>query len=264
MRNKIITIQSTVGYLTIMVMGLFITNLLFGNINNKLYHQIGLTIVQITCSVYIMYKVKKYFGYRAVGFDKINFKSLIWLIPYAFIIISMIYNFTVNIFQNYTSFTGETWTMIITILIGTIAAGWSEEIMFRGMFLSSFKSDKFIIGAMLISSIGFSILHITTMFMGVSLIEVFIRVIRSSLLGFAFVGMVIKLNNICPLIIFHILWNFIIMVSEIINIEVSKASLFCNPINIIVGIILWICIVIDQKKYKSKYTFSEKLMSEIG
>ena len=107
--------------------------------------------------------------------------------------------------------------------------------------------------------LGFSIAHITTIFMGKSLrIEAIINVIYSSLLGFSFVALAIELNNIWPVVIFHVIWNFILMASSLIGVEVSKVSLLCNPLNIIMGVILWTIIIRDQrKKNKLKYSLNK-------
>ena len=91
-----------------------------------------------------------------------------------------------------------------------------------------------------------------------NLIEAIINVIYSSLLGFSFVALAIKLNNIWPVVIFHVIWNFILMASSLIGVEVSKVSLLCNPLNIIMGVILWTIIIRDQrKKNKLKYSLNK-------
>ena len=83
-------------------------------------------------------------------------------------------------------------------------------------------------------------------------------VIYSSLLVSTFVALAIKLNNICPIVIFHVIWNFILMVSSSINVEISKVALLCNPVNIIIGAILWIIIIRNQiKKNKLKYNLDK-------
>ena len=73
--------------------------------------------------------------------------------------------------------------------------------MFRGMLLNTLKGKIPLISAMIISSLGFSVMHITTIFAGKTLIQALVNVIASSLLGFAFV-LAIILNNILPLAIF--------------------------------------------------------------
>ena len=145
-------------------------------------------------------------------------------------------------------------------------AGFSEEIMFRGMLLNTLKGKIPLISAMIVSSLGFSVVHITTIFVGKTLIEAIVNVIVSSLLGFSFVPLAIILNNILPLAIFHTLWNFIIIASSTMEISISNVYLLCNPINIIISIILWTIIIKKHKKStcsKNKLVFSKKLRDRI-
>ena len=256
--NKKRAIVSIIIYLLIMIIGVSINNNFFSSMENNSGELVSRSIIQLVSSAYIFYIIKKYYGWKDVGFGKLNFKSLIWFLPYVLILIPMGFKLVQSIYENSGSFSYETWLTIIITLVGTSLAGFSEEVIFRGMILNSFKSDKSIIGAMIISSIGFSIAHITTIFMGKSLIEAIINVIYSSLLGFSFVALAIKLNNIWPVVIFHVIWNFILMASSLIGVEVSKVSLLCNPLNIIMSVILWTIIIRDQrKKNKLKYSLNK-------
>ena len=67
--------------------------------------------------------------------------------------------------------------MCIRDSIGTVIAGFSEEIMFRGMLLNTLKGKIPLISAMIISSLGFSVMHITTIFAGKTLIQALVNVI---------------------------------------------------------------------------------------
>lgn len=257
LNNKKRAIAAIIIYLLIMIIGVSINNNFF-SMENNIGRLISLSVIQVVSSAYIFYTIKKYYGWKNIGFGKLNSKSLVWFLPYALILIAMGFSLVQSISENIGSFSYETWLTIILTLVGTSLAGFSEEVIFRGMILNSFKSDKSIIGAMIISSIGFSIVHITTIFIGKSLIEAIANVIYSSLLGFSFVALAIKLNNICPIVIFHVIWNFILMVSSSINVEISKVALLCNPVNIIIGAILWIIIIRNQiKKNKLKYNLDK-------
>ena len=147
----------------------------------------------------------------------------------------MLYKFIEGIYKNISYFNSTTLISIVLIFIGTVIA-------------------------------GFSVMHITTIFAGNTLIQALVNVIASSLLGFAYVPLAIILINILPLAIFHTLWNFIIIASSTMGINISKVYLFCNPINIIISIILWTIIIKKQKKNtfsKNKLVFSEKLINSI-
>lgn len=266
MQNIKISIRLVIVYISIMVTGLGIINNIFKINNNDLSNLISLLIIQLISTGYVFYIIKKFYGWKNVGFMQLDKKNFIWFTPYVFILIPMIYKFIEGFFYNISSFDKTTWISIPLIFIGTIVAGFSEEVIFRGVVLNNLRKEISLTSAMFISSLGFSIVHITTIFMGKNLFEMLINVIASSLLGFSFVPLAILLNNIWPMIIFHILWNFILMASNTIGISISKVSLLCNPINIIIAIILWIIVIKNNKKKmfsKRKLRFSENLIDSI-
>ena len=230
-----ISIRSIIVYEFIMIIGSMIMSSFDITSDNNLAQLIGNSIIQIISSGYIVYIIKKFYKLEDIGFSKIKKDKLVWFVPYIFILIPMLYKFIEGIYKNISYFNSTTLISIVLIFIGTVIA-------------------------------GFSVMHITTIFAGNTLIQALVNVIASSLLGFAFVPLAIILNNILPLAIFHTLWNFIIIASSTMGINISKVYLFCNPINIIISIILWTIIIKKQKKStfsKNKLVFSEKLINSI-
>lgn len=235
MEDLKISIRSIIVYELIMIIGSMIMSSFDITSDNNLAQLIGNSIIQLISSGYIVYIIKKFYKLENIGFSKIKKDKLVWFVPYIFILIPMLYKFIEGIYKNISYFNSTTLISIVLILIGTVIA-------------------------------GFSVMHITTIFAGNTLIQALVNVIASSLLGFAFVPLAIILNNILPLAIFHTLWNFIIIASSTMGINISKVYLFCNPINIIISIILWTIIIKKQKKStfsKNKLVFSEKLINSI-
>lgn len=259
MSKKKAAIISILGYLVTMGMGTFIGNVVttllgsnvLGTMNMNQSNIIYKLIIQIPPTLFILYMIKKYYKWNEIGLSSsIEIKNLLWFLPYLIILVFMGSKFIEEFYKNISAYGIGTYILIIFIFVGTAMAGLSEEVIFRGIFLNSFKSEKSIIWPMLISSIGFSISHITTVVMGNSLLEALTTVFYSSLLGFAFVGLAIKMKNICLLIIFHILWNFILMASQTLNLQLSISVGICNILNIFMAIILWFIIIIKYKKCK--------------
>lgn len=205
--------------------------------DNNLTQLISNFVIQLISSGYLAYIIKKFYKLENIGFSKINKDKLVWFVPYILILTPMLYKFIEGILKNISYFNSTTLISIILIFIGTVMAGFSEEIMFRGMLLNTLKGKIPLISAMIVSSLGFS-----------------------------FVPLAIILNNILPLAIFHTLWNFIIIASSTMEISISNVYLLCNPINIIISIILWTIIIKKHKKStfsKNKLVFSKKLRDKI-
>ncbi|MEG0855920.1 MAG: CPBP family intramembrane glutamic endopeptidase [Terrisporobacter sp.] len=258
MDKKKRAIVTILVYFLVMIIGVIISNkisnLIGGNIIDGMQvdedNIIQKLIIQIPPTICIIYMIKKYYGWENAGFTKANKKSLIWFLPYVIVLIFMLKGFIVGIYTSINSFDINTYKLLILTFLGVSMAGFCEEVIFRGIVLDSFKSDKSMIGAMIFSSLGFSICHITTLIMGIPVLDVLWRVISSSLLGFSFVGLVIKINNIWPIILFHIIWNYIIMASHAIRIEISIAAGLCNILNIVMAVVLWSIIIKDEMKKK--------------
>lgn len=262
MSKKKAGILSLIGYLLTMGIGILIGNIVsnllgenvLGTMNVDSNNIIYKIIIQIPPTVFLLYFAKKYYNWKDIGFKSIKLKSLIWFIPYLIVLIFMTIKFITELSKNIELYDSNIYMLIIITFIGTVMAGFCEEVIFRGIILNSFKSEKSYIIAMIISSIGFSIVHITTVVMGNSLIDALITVFYSSLLGFAFVGLVMKMENIWPLIVFHSIWNFILMVSQTLQLELSLAVGICNIMNIFMAILLWIIVIIGERRKASKKT----------
>lgn len=247
MNSKKIAIHTMITYISIMMIGTYITNNILVHTYNDFELLISSLMTQFIATLSIIYVVKKFYVWKNVGFDKVRFNNLIWFAPYTALIVDMIYHFSENIYLKYTSFNSYTWITLIITFIGTLLVGFSEEVIFRGILLNSLKTEKSILKAIVLSSVGFSIIHIVNIFVGMSLTEVCIQIIETILLGFSLASLAIKLNNIWPNIIFHSIWNFILMSSNIIGSTVPTISVICTPLNIIIGTILWISIIKYEK-----------------
>lgn len=262
MSKKKVAILSLIGYLVTMGIGLLIGNSVssllgenvLGTMNIDSSNIIYKIIIQIPPTVFLLYFIKKYYNYKDISLISKKSKNLIWFSPYLIILIFMINKFIAELNKNMGVYDNGIYMLIIFIFIGTVMAGFCEEVIFRGIILNSFKSEKSFIMAMIISSLGFSVVHITTVVMGNSLVEALITVFYSSLLGFAFVGLAMKMKDIWPLIIFHSLWNFILMVSQTLQLEISLAAGICNIINIFMALILWVIVIIEERKKLTKKT----------
>ncbi len=101
--------------------------------------------------------------------------------------------------------------------------------------------------AMLVSAIAFSLLHAVNVFGGVPLLAVPIQLLNTFQFGFFFAPLMLKLNNILPLIIYHWLWDFVqIMAGSLVDEQTATAMKmksivqFGDPIQLILGIVMWL------------------------
>ncbi|WNZ43761.1 CPBP family intramembrane metalloprotease [Leptolyngbya boryana CZ1] len=113
------------------------------------------------------------------------------------------------------------------------------------MVLHAFLTTGRVRWAMLVSAIAFALLHAVNVFGGVPLLAVPIQLLNTFQFGFFFAPLMLKLNNILPLIIFHWLWDFVQIVAPSLVDEQTATAMrsivqLSDPIELIGGIVMWL------------------------
>ncbi|MBD2471945.1 CPBP family intramembrane glutamic endopeptidase [Nostoc sp. FACHB-145] len=198
--------------------------------------------VMILVNAINVFFVNRFFSWQEVGFRKLKTKQLLWFVPLFAVLIAM----WVLFWKGFASvpFNAAQWRLFAVAGFTTFLVGVGEEVMYRGIVLHAFLTTQRVWWAMLVSAIGFSLLHSVNVFGGVALTNSPVQLIATFLFGCVFAALMLKLNNIWPLIIFHWLWDFVLFASGILSNgvgeTVSVSSVIIIPIEIIVSILLWL------------------------
>jgi membrane protease YdiL (CAAX protease family) len=186
--------------------------------------------------------VTRYFGWQAIGFRPLDPKQLLWFLPSIAVLIAMWVVCLTGLSQ--TSLSAAQWQLFAVAGFTTLLVGLGEEIMYRGIVLHAFLTTNRVRWAMLVSAIGFALLHAVNVFGGVPLLAVPMQLGMTFLWGLFFAPLMLKFNNIVPLIIFHWLWDFVLFVAPLMGEQVHRSvgaiALLNIPIEIIVGLMLWL------------------------
>ncbi len=204
--------------------------------------------------------VTRYFGWQAIGFRPLDRKQLLWFLPAIIVLIAMWVVLLSALAR--VSLSAAQWQLFALVGFTTLLVGLGEEIMYRGIVLHAFLTTRRVRWAMLVSAIGFSLLHSVNVLGGLPLPEVLRQLILTFLWGFFFAPLMLKLNNIVPLIIFHWLWDFVQIVAPLAGEQVEAMGLLIPllfPIEIIVGIVLWL--QIKQVPERAIANFSDSVHS---
>lgn len=97
--------------------------------------------------------------------------------------------------------------LLVVGAVSFLVGGFVEEALFRGIILRAFLPRR-LLNAALLSSIVFSIAHLPNLLLGQNLGATGLQLVRTFLLGFAFVAPLAYTRNIWPLVILHALLNF--------------------------------------------------------
>jgi membrane protease YdiL (CAAX protease family) len=199
-------------------------------------------IVLLGLNLLNVFWVTRYFNWQAIGFRSLNRKQLLWFLPSIALLIAMWVVCLSGFGQ--TSLSGAQWQLFALAGFTTLLVGIGEETMYRGIVLHGFLTTGRVRWAMFVSAIAFSLLHAVNVFGGVTLLAVPMQLILTFLFGFFFAPLMLKLNNIVPLIIFHWLWDFVLFAAPLLGEQTNSAVnaiAFLNiPIEIVVGIVLWL------------------------
>ncbi len=189
--------------------------------------------------------VTRYFGWHIIGFRPLDRKQLLWFLPMIAVLIAMWVVFLSGLAR--ISLSVAQWQSFALVGFTTLLVGFGEEIMYRGIVLHAFLTTGRVRWAMLVSAITFSLLHAVNVFGGVPLLAVPIQLLNTFQFGFFFSPLMLKLNSILPLIIFHWLWDFVqIMAGALVDeqtataIKMKSIVQFSDPMQLILGIVMWL------------------------
>ncbi|MCK5780892.1 MAG: CPBP family intramembrane metalloprotease [Psychrilyobacter sp.] len=241
------SILVTFIYIVLMAIGMFFMHFVRGGTYGP--SMMGTLVwVEIISSIFIIYFIYKYSNWKEIGFGKIKKKQVLWLLPcYVGILFSIYLLFSSAI---HVGVAKEQWTNILLIFITVIFVGFSEEVVFRGILLRGAMKKFNYIPALLISAFGFALLHTVNVLGGQSISVTIQQFIMTFIFALFFIPLALKINNLVPLIIFHILWDFLFLSSAAFDITIIHAGLLQIYILLIIVILLPITIIQFRKKLK--------------
>lgn len=202
-------------------------------------------IILLGLNLLNVFWVTRYFSWREIGFRSLDRKQLLWFLPLIVVLIALWVVFLSGLVP--TSLSAAQWQSFALVGFTTLLVGFGEEIMYRGIVLHAFLTTGRVRWAMFVSAIAFSLLHAVNFLGGYPLQAVPIQLLNTFQFGFFFAPLMLKLNNILPLIIFHWLWDFVqIMAGSLVDEQTATAMKmksivqFSDPIQLIGGIVMWL------------------------
>jgi membrane protease YdiL (CAAX protease family) len=207
--------------------------------------------ILIALNVINIFFVMRFFGWRNVGFGKLDTKQLIWLMPF---LVLLTYKWYVSL-GAMSAFPVESpnWRTFAFFGFVTLLVGTGEELAFRGILLHSLlgehSSRARVALAMIASAIGFALLHCVNYFGGEPLPDMLWQLFYTFRWGLVFAPLMLRLQNIIPLMIVHWLWDFV-QFSTLITGDVSIVAHdnLQAPIEILIGLVLWYLVLKDVGK----------------
>ena len=152
-------------------------------------------------------------------------------------------------FGFYSIITGFSMEMSFWILIiDTALIGIAEEGMYRGILLGGLSRKLPPIGAIFVSSLLFSALHLLNIIGGVEISDVANQLLSTFVIGFFLGLMYLETRNLLLPILFHALWDYIILSGALGQLEIMPLVLIGIYIAQIVLSILMIIKIVKSSK----------------
>lgn len=235
-KREQIAVLTGVVYIMLMGIGMAIVSALGLSYSNpEMVRVIVFFEIIFTVLTFIVYKKLKLTALSA------RFQFSKWLIPFIIIFIVMLGLFL------FTGSWAPHYPMITLIMLTTILVGFSEELMFRGIVLHVLLERHGVVFSIVMSAIFFALLHAVNVFAGVPIMVVPIQLLATFLFGLVFSCLAIRIRNIIPLMVYHFVWDFVLIAQSITGAQVDTVSSIGIVIELIVVIPLMVYTV---KRYK--------------
>lgn len=190
--------------------------------------------------------VMRFFGWRGAGFGKLDATQLIWLVP---LMALVLYKWSISLgAMSAFPLGGPEWRTFAFFGFVTLLIGTGEELAFRGILLHAFLGDGSsrtrVALAMLVSAIGFALLHSVNVFGGEPLPDMLGQLVYTFRWGMLFAPLMLRLRNIIPLMIVHWLFDFV-QFSTLISGDVAIVAhdYLQAPIEIVTAVVLWFVVL---------------------
>lgn len=214
-KKKKISIIAAILYTTVIGLGMYISYYVNGIsyaspelVNTLWYIEIVLTLISL-------FFATKYFTWKELGFIKLNRRQLVWFVPSMLLLFFMWIRF-LNFLSLY-AVTEVQFNLFALVGLTTLLVGFSEELMYRGIVFAAFLKEGNPKKTIFISAITFSLLHAVNIFGGLSLAGSIGQLLLTFLFGLFFGLIRLRIKNIIPLIIFHWLWDFVLIGSNVFS-----------------------------------------------
>lgn len=225
-------------YMFLMAIGLYITYRVLGVEYNS--PNFSKTFLPFTCLL-ALFALSYGLRYRKdLALDKEGKKNYLpfaiaFVTVVAFGVFFLINNFALNM-------------VFFILLVDTALTAIAEETIYRGIVLGGLVKKTPAILALLFSAVLFSLLHLLNLLAGLSISEVINQMGSTFIMGMFLGALYLESKSIFLPIIFHWMWNFIILSDSLSTIDFMPIVLLVVIGGEIVGIIYFVLKQLIKKK----------------
>lgn len=204
-------------------------------------------ISETILALMVLYYIRHYASWPMAGYGEFSWRRALWVAPlvlpmllYATYLLSVIASAKPS---------GLEILGVAAVALMTLLVGFVEETTFRGILLRGELAYRNVFVALLISAVGFSLLHGVNIFAGKALAEVVLQLKDTLLLGLCLAPLALLAGNLIPLVFWHFLWDFSGLVFTQVQVERANVlfesiHLAVIPLEYVMGVFGWLAVFV--------------------
>lgn len=156
----------------------------------------------------VLVYIRRYASWREAGYGEFSWRRLLWIAPLLLPAVLYAVYFLGKIASAGPS--AQQLLGLAAVGVMTLLVGFAEETTFRGILLrGELAAGRNVFVAMIVSAVGFSLLHSVNVLGGLPASEVASQMFSTLMVGLCFAPLALLVGNLIPLVIWHFLWDFI-------------------------------------------------------
>lgn len=211
-------------------------------------------ISEFLLALLVLYYIRRYASWRQVGYGEFSWLRLLWFVPMLLPMLLLGVNFIIRLVSAGPS--GSEMVVVLLAALMTLFVGFAEETMFRGILLRGEMARRNVLVAMLVSAIGFSLLHSVNVLGGIPVNAMLDQLSSTLIMGLTLTPMALLVGNLTPLVIWHFLYDF----TRLAQSQVSAMDAVTGPFDIMFAVNLpvqyamlvvgWVAVFVMWRKGK--------------
>ena len=203
---------------------------------------------QVALALLVFFYVKRYASWQEVGYGKIQWVHMLWIAPNLLLAVVSAASALVMIASSSPS--SQEILGVVTVAVLTLIVGFAEETMFRGILLRGALARYNVFLAMLISAVGFSLLHSVNVLGGEPAGSVVSQMGSTLLYGLFMAPLALLIGNLTPLVLLHFLWDFnVLAVGQVPSADASQGLLgitqvVSSPVQWVMTVVAWVVVFV--------------------
>lgn len=164
-------------------------------------------ISETILTLMVLFYIRRYASWPAAGYGAFSWRRALWVAP--ILLPTLIYAAYLLSAIGAARPSGTAILGVAAVALMTLLVGFAEETTFRGILLrGEMAAGRNVFVAMLVSAIGFSLLHSVNVFAGMAPAEMLGQLRDTLLVGLCLAPLALLTGNLIPLVIWHFLWDF--------------------------------------------------------